>query len=141
VQAKCFSDWTSPEKVDTGKRDTVHYIRRSQMERQKPRRYTEEFKREALELLERSGKSMSQVERELGIGSGQLWRWRRQYKLVKNGNQEKRLEPSDLEAARAEIRRLQRQLAETQEERDILHLPWRAVPGKKAINIFSRAGR
>jgi transposase len=102
------------------------------MERQKPRRYTEEFKREALELLEKSGKSMSQVERELGIGSGQLWRWRRQYKLVGNDNQEKRLELSDLEAAKAEIRRLQRQLAETEEERDIL---------KKTINIFSRAGR
>ena len=102
------------------------------MERQRPRRYTEEFKREALELLEKSGKSMSQIERELGIGSGQLWRWRRQYQLVEQDNQGKHLELSDLEAARAEIRRLQRQLAETQEERDIL---------KKTINIFSRPGR
>jgi transposase len=102
------------------------------MERQKPRRYTEEFKREALELLEKSGKSMSQIERELGIGSGQLWRWRRQYKLVEQENQEKRLELSDLEAAKAEIRRLQRQLAEAEEERDIL---------KKTVNIFSRAGK
>lgn len=101
------------------------------MERQRPRRYTEEFKREALELLEASGKSMSQVERELGIGSGQLWRWRRQYKLVGQENHEKHLELSDLEAAKAEVRRLQRELAETQEERDIL---------KKAINIFSRRG-
>jgi transposase-like protein len=42
------------------------------------------------------------------------------------------LELSDLEAAKAEIRRLQRELAETQEERDIL---------KKTINIFSRPGR
>ena len=102
------------------------------MERQRPRRYTEEFKREALELLEKSGKSMSQIERELGIGSGQLWRWRRQYQLVEQDNQGKHLELSDLEAARAEIPRLQRQLAETQEERDIL---------KKTINIFSRPGR
>jgi transposase-like protein len=39
------------------------------------------------------------------------------------------LEPSDLEAAKAEIRRLQRALAEAQEEREIL---------KKAVNIFSR---
>jgi transposase-like protein len=39
------------------------------------------------------------------------------------------LEPSDLEAAKAEIRILQRKLAEAEEEREIL---------KKAVNIFSR---
>jgi len=42
------------------------------------------------------------------------------------------LEPSDLEAARAEIKRLRRELAEAEEERDIL---------KKAVNIFSRKSR
>ena len=99
------------------------------MVREKPRRYTETFKLETLALLESSGKSMSQIERELGIGSGQLWRWRRRYKTVEQGSQGAHLELSDLEVAKAEIRRLQRELAETQEERDIL---------KKAINIFSR---
>jgi len=48
------------------------------------------------------------------------------------------LEASDFEAAQREIKRLQRRLAEVEEEREILHLPWRAVPGKKTINIFSR---
>jgi transposase-like protein len=42
------------------------------------------------------------------------------------------LEPSELEAAKAEIRRLQQKLAEVEEEREIL---------KKAVNIFSRSGR
>jgi transposase-like protein len=42
------------------------------------------------------------------------------------------LEPSELEAARAEIRRLQQKLVEVEEEREIL---------KKAVNIFSRSGR
>lgn len=99
------------------------------MERQKPRKYTAEFKQEALRLLETSGKSMSELERELGIRPGVLWRWRKQYKPVQAGSREGALELSDLEAAKAEIRRLQRELAQTQEERDIL---------KKAINIFSR---
>jgi len=39
------------------------------------------------------------------------------------------LELSDMEAARREIKRLQRRLAEVEEEREIL---------KKTINIFSR---
>ena len=99
------------------------------MERAKPRRYTETFKQEALALLESSGKSMSQIERELGIGSGQLWRWRRRYRPVEQGNGETHLELNELEAAKTEIRRLQRELAEVREEREIL---------KKAVNIFSR---
>jgi hypothetical protein len=37
----------------------------------------------------------------------------------------------------AELRRLQRENTLLRQERDILHLPWRAVPGKKAIAIFS----
>jgi transposase-like protein len=37
--------------------------------------------------------------------------------------------PSDLEGAKAEIRRLQRELSAAEEEREIL---------KKALNIFSR---
>ena len=38
------------------------------------RTYTGEFKREALRLLETSGKSAAQLERELGIDSGCLSR-------------------------------------------------------------------
>ncbi len=37
--------------------------------------YTAEFKREAIRLLETSGKSAAQIERDLGIGSGYLSRW------------------------------------------------------------------
>ena len=43
------------------------------------RRYTREFKIEAVRLLETSGKSASQIERELGIGKGNLWRWKRKF--------------------------------------------------------------
>jgi transposase len=46
----------------------------------KPRkRYTTEFKIEAVHLYETSGKSASQIEREIGIGAGNLWRWKRKY--------------------------------------------------------------
>jgi transposase-like protein len=42
------------------------------MDEQKPhyRKYTEEFKLEALELLKSSGKTGRQLERELGISPG-----------------------------------------------------------------------
>jgi transposase len=93
------------------------------------RKYTEEFKLEALELLKSSGKNSRQIERELGITAGMLLKWRDRYQ-VKSGDQDQaHLEPNDMEAARAEIRRLQHELAEVQEERDIL---------KKVVNIFSR---
>ncbi len=98
-------------------------------EKKKYRTYTEEFKREALELLKSSGKSSMQLERELGITGGMLLKWRGRYQVVSTENQKPRLEPSDLEAAKREIQRLQRELTEIAEEREIL---------KKVVNIFSR---
>lgn len=99
------------------------------MSDKKCRTYTDEFKREALELLKSSGKSAGQVERDLGITPGMLLKWRDRYQVVKTENQTARLEPSDLEAAKREIQRLQRELMEVAEEREIL---------KKVVNIFSR---
>jgi transposase-like protein len=40
--------------------------------KQTRRTYTREFKLEALRLLETSGKSAAQIERDLGIGTGAL---------------------------------------------------------------------
>jgi transposase len=85
------------------------------------RKYTEAFKLEALALLEQGQKRAGQIERELGITPGLLLKWRVRYQTVGKGNGQ--------EAAKAEIRRLQRKLAEVEEEREIL---------KKAVNIFSR---
>ena len=92
------------------------------------RSYPREFKLEALELLESSGKSAAQIERDLGISKGMLLKWRDRYQ-VKEKNGEVKLEPSDLEAAQAEIRQLRRELTVAKQERDIL---------KKAVSIFSK---
>jgi len=99
------------------------------MEERQYRKYAKEFKLEALELLKRGDKSAGELERELGITPGLLVKWRARYQILQNGEQEVRLGPSDLEGAKAEIRRLQRELAAAEEEREIL---------KKALNIFSR---
>jgi transposase len=93
------------------------------------RTYAEEFKLEALELLKSSGKTARQLERDLGITPGLLVKWRDRYQVISKDAERAHLELSDMEAAKREIKRLQRQLAEVEEEREIL---------KKTINIFSR---
>ena len=98
-------------------------------DKKKYRTYTKEFKLEAMELLKNSGKSGSQIERDLGITPGLLGKWRERYQVISQGAEQVHLEASDFEAAKREIRRLQRRLAEVEEEREIL---------KKTINIFSR---
>jgi transposase len=92
----------------------------------KPRKqYPREFKMEAVRLLETSGKSARQLERELGIGNGNLWRWKRQ--LVADGEDafpgHGRLTPEQ-----ERLRKLERENEILRQERDIL---------KKAIAIFS----
>jgi transposase len=99
------------------------------MEERKYRSYAKEFKLEALELLKHGDKSAGEIERQLGITPGLLVKWRVRYQLIEQGKREVRLGPSDLEGAKAEIRRLQRELSAAEEEREIL---------KKALNIFSR---
>lgn len=90
--------------------------------------YAREFKVEALQLLARGGKSAAQLERELGITKGMLLKWRDRYRV---DERRQSLEPNDLEAARAEVKRLRRELEVTAQERDIL---------KKAVAIFSHKG-
>ena len=102
------------------------------MAERKYRKYTETFKLETLGLLKQGPKRAGQLERELGITPGLLSKWRVRYQAGEKRNGEVHLEASDLEAAKAEIRRLQRKLAEVEEEREIL---------KKAVNIFSRRGQ
>ena len=99
------------------------------MEKKSYREYSEEFKLQALELLKKGDKSSAKIERDLGITYGLLLKWRERYQRLERAGEAPKLVPSDLESAKAEIRRLQRELENAQEERDIL---------KKAVNIFSR---
>ena len=96
------------------------------MSTRKYRAYSAEFKLEALRLLESSGKSVSALEREMGITAGLLPKWKQRYRVDPAGQS---LEPNELVAAQAELRRVRRELAIVSQERDIL---------KKAIAIFSK---
>lgn len=96
---------------------------------QKRRTYTREFKFEAVRLWQTSGKSAAQIERELGIGGGCLYRWKR--KLAEEGENpfpgHGRLTPE-----RERVRHLEREVEILRQERDIL---------KKAVAIFSHPSR
>ena len=93
------------------------------------RTYTDEFKREAIQLLESSGKTARQLERELGIGKTSLSRWKREWE--ENGKQ---AFPGQgrVPLAQAQVQKLERQVEILRQERDIL---------KKAVAIFARPSR
>lgn len=94
--------------------------------KKKNKTYTEEFKREALKLASNPDVSVAQIERDLGITSGLIYKWRERYRVDEMTDE---LKPSAEREAEAEIRRLKRELAIAREERDIL---------KKAIQVFSK---
>ena len=89
----------------------------------KRRQYTEEFKRETVQLLESSGKPVARIARELGVNENVLYRWRQQFGQSVNGNKGNK---ADLEA---EVKRLRRENTILKQERDVL---------KKAISIVSQ---
>jgi transposase len=93
------------------------------------RSYSTEFKLEALRLLETSGKSRSQLERDLGISHGCLSRWRQQF-AAKGEN----AFPGHgrLSADQECIRQLEREIEILRQQRDIL---------KKAVAIFSHPSK
>ena len=45
------------------------------------KRYPEEFKREAVELLRTNGRPLAQIARELGVSAGSLRLWRKQAEI------------------------------------------------------------
>jgi len=46
---------------------------------EKRRKYSEEFKREAVGLTRQPGASVSEVGRDIGVGANLLFRWRREF--------------------------------------------------------------
>jgi transposase len=95
-------------------------------EKKEKRYFSREFKRDAVELVVKKGKSASKVARDLDIHPNLIHLWRRRYfddgkdAFVGKGN----LKPED-----AKLKQLQKELDDVKEERDIL---------KKALSVFSR---
>lgn len=86
------------------------------MSEAKRRKYTEEFKTEAVCLWQESGKPIAQVARELGINPNLLSRWRIEEHHAKNLGTTR---PA-LKAEAEELTRLKRELDTVKKERDFL---------------------
>lgn len=84
------------------------------------RKFTDEFKADAVAMVEESGGQISKVARELGIFDSSLGNW------VRKAREEAEGAPTAEE--RAEIRELKRELDRVRRERDILG---------KAVGYFS----
>ena len=88
--------------------------------------FTTEFKREAVQLAQRSRKPKAQIARELGISDSALYSWCKQ--SAEHGG-EAFPGKGHQTPFEEENHRLKRELERVQQERDIL---------KKALGIFSR---
>ena len=100
-------------------------------EQKEKRTYTHDFKVEAVRLYESSDKSMSEVERELGITRDLLSKWVQQTRR-EGGSKASDVQvfpgKGKLTARDEELHRLQREIEVLKQEREIL---------KKAVLIFS----
>ena len=90
------------------------------------KQYSAEFKREAIRLQATSGKTVAEVERELGLSHGLLRPWKKRFQVKVETDS---LELSEVEQLKAELRRIKRELEIVQQERDSL---------KKTVGIFSK---
>jgi transposase len=90
-------------------------------ERKVRRYYDEEFKRNAVQLLEAGQRSAVQLARELGVSDCSLGKWKRRYGSAAAGDPATELA--------AEVAQLRRQLETVSRQRDIL---------KKALAILGQ---
>lgn len=82
------------------------------------RRWSPEFKRDAVALVRSSGRPIAEVARELGCGESSLGYW-----MAKDREQRAVADPERFAAEQAEseeIKRLRRRVAELEVEREIL---------------------
>src|SRR3990170_5778025 len=104
--------------------------------RRSRRRFTAEFKEEAVGLVRRAGKPVAEVARELGIHEQVLRNWKRAVEkgsLGGNGSGAGHFTQAE------EIRRLRTELARVKEERDILKKATGALwapPARRETRVF-----
>ena len=90
-------------------------------------RYTEEYKKEALELWRASGPSAAKIAAELGIRAPLLYRWARPKRQANHSKAELNAGRS-VEELEAEIRRLRAENTKLLEQREVL---------KRSLGILS----
>jgi transposase len=98
----------------------------------KKSKYSEEFKKDALQLLKRSGKSRSAIERDLGLSQGLLRQWELHYQLNPSSQE---LERSEGEKLKAELWRLLKENETLRIDREILKKRCRSFPSQPSREV------
>lgn len=100
------------------------------MSNKKYQSYTREFKLEAIRLAEASDKPVTQVARELGLRVNQIYKWKKQLEEKQDrAFSGKPGRPAKDQDKDAEIRRLKKALADSQQENEFL---------KKTAMLFAK---
>jgi transposase len=96
----------------------------------KRKKYTRQFKEEAIRLLESNERNGRDIARELGVGHAALYRWRRELGLrpAPIGSVSEALSPDEHE----ELRRLRKEVAQLRMDKEIL---------KKATAFFAKESK
>ena len=96
---------------------------------EKRRKFSREFKSEAVRMVSEGGQTIAETARELGINAGMLGRWKQQ--LTEDAEQafpgKGRMKPLE-----EEVHRLQRELKRVRQEREFL---------KKTAAYFARENK
>lgn len=87
------------------------------MSKRQYKKYSKEFKLEAIRLADESKKPVTQVARELGLRVNQIYRWRQQLEEKQDDAFTGKHATPDKDA---EIRRLKKELAASEEENAFL---------------------
>jgi transposase len=94
--------------------------------------YTEDFRREAVRLVEAEPNELTQIARDLGVHPETLQSWRQRVRAQRDGPIVPIVAPARVLSLEEENRRLRQENARLAEERDIL---------KKATAFFARDAR
>ena len=94
------------------------------------RRFSDEFKAEAVKLVKQSNRSMADLAMELGINAKSIGEW--VHRAEENGQ-------SIEEDERAELRRLRRENSELRMEREILKKATADSNGRRNARVLDRS--
>ena len=95
------------------------------------RKYSKEFKLEAIRLYESGERSAAEIEQELGITTGLLWKWRKAYEQEAHKEDVFRGQGKRT-AAEERIRQLERENRLLKQDKEIL---------KKVLKMYSKDDR
>src|SRR5689334_14637194 len=94
------------------------------------RKYTKEFREEALRLVFTSGRPLERIAQDLGMSQSTLWAWAQKERESREKSGQPPREADELTVSeREELRRLRKEVEQLREDREIL---------KKATAFFAK---